>query len=245
MKLVLIGGGNIGVTDESKPYTLRTVHEEIVNMSGKKFPRVLYIGFNQRADYYFGVLKKSFSELGAQCSYLSFREFDNEKTVESKFKRADIIYLPGGNTLSYMRLIKKHGLGKYILESVQNDKVVSGISAGAIMLCKFGSSDARKSEILPKKYTKVTGLGFVDALFVPHFSTSDRKFDIERMMKSTKNKVAIACDENCAIEIDGEHYKVLISEKGAKAFKCFYRKDEFFVQELEQVGLLKDLLSIK
>ena len=107
MKLVLIGGGNTARDDQEKAYNLDEIDNQIVNLANKKFPRLLYIGFNIRADYYFSHIKRTFMEKGCQCEYLRFNEFDNAKTVENKFKRADIIFLPGGNTLEYMKKIRK------------------------------------------------------------------------------------------------------------------------------------------
>ena len=52
--------------------------------------------------------------LGCQCEYLKYDEFDNQKTVDGKFKRADILYLGGGNTLFYMKQIKKYNLAPII-----------------------------------------------------------------------------------------------------------------------------------
>ena len=61
---------------------------------------------------------------GCQCEYLRFTDFDNIKTVENKFKRADIIFLPGGNTLEYMKQIRKFNLGEYIKEQIPEKNVM-------------------------------------------------------------------------------------------------------------------------
>ena len=158
MKLVAIGGGNYSLNDAEKPYNLDAIDDEIVKLANKKCPRLLYLGFNIRADYYFSNIKKIFMAKGCQCEYLRFSEFDNQKTVENKFKRADIIFLPGGNTLDYMKKIRKFGLGDYIKLASERGAVLAGISAGAIIYFDAGCSDSRKSETVPKKYTKVNGV---------------------------------------------------------------------------------------
>ena len=108
MKIVAIGGGNYSLDDETKPYNVEKINQEIVKLANKNHPRLLNIGFNIRSDYYYSFIKKIFSSFGCQCEYLRFNEFDNVKTVEGKFKRADIIFLPGGNTLNYMKQVKSH-----------------------------------------------------------------------------------------------------------------------------------------
>lgn len=109
MRIVLIGGGDVGTTDNS-PYNLKEIDETIVKLTGKAHPRILFFGFTERANFTFGAMKKNFMALGAQCEYLSYRDFLNTKTIESKFKRADAIYIGGGNTLTFMRDIKKYQL---------------------------------------------------------------------------------------------------------------------------------------
>ena len=85
MKIVAIGGGNYALDDTEKPYNVEIINEEIVKLSNKKHPRFLNIGFNIRSDYYFSFIKKIFSRMGCQCEYLRFNEFDNFKTVDSKW----------------------------------------------------------------------------------------------------------------------------------------------------------------
>jgi len=130
MKIVAIGGGNLRLGDDAKPYNLDKINEEIVKLANKKCSRLLlYIGFNIHADYYFSQIKTIFMEKGCQCSYLNFRELSNIKTVESKLKRADIIFLPGGNTLEYMKKVRKFKIDKYLLEAAQRGAVLAGIWA--------------------------------------------------------------------------------------------------------------------
>ena len=180
--------------------------------------------------------------LGVQCTYLKYTELENEKTVESKFKRANILFFNGGNTIEFMKKIKKYHLDKYIAEAVSRDVVCAGISAGAIIFHKFGSSDSRTYKGAETKFTKVTGLGFIDAMFLPHYSNSARPLDMLRMAKKIK-QVAICADNQTALEICGEEYKVIKSNSEAKIYKSFNNNGQFFTAELEQSGKVKDLLK--
>ena len=93
MRIVAIGGGEIGTT--SDVYNLKEIDEEIVKMTNKAHPILLFVGFNERANYFFGKLKKNYMELGVQCTYLKYTELENQRKAESKFKRADIIFKQG------------------------------------------------------------------------------------------------------------------------------------------------------
>ena len=167
MRIVAIGGGEIGTTSDI--YNLKSIDEEIVKMTNKAHPILLFVGFNERANYFFGKLKKNYMELGVQCTYLKYTELCNEKKVESKFKRADIIFMNGGNTVEYMKNIKKNNIDIYFKSALERNVILCGISAGAICYHKFGSSDSRNYKNNESKFTKVSGMGFVDAIFSPHF----------------------------------------------------------------------------
>lgn len=241
MRFVLIGGGDIGTTAE-KPYSLKEIDEEIVKMTGKAHPVMLFVGFNERANYIFGTMKKIYMALGVQCTYLKYTELSLEKKVESKFKRADIIYLNGGNTIFYMQMIRKYGLSKYLKTAIERNAIMCGISAGAIIYCAYGSSDSRTYKNNENKFTKVRGLGFVDALFSPHYSNSNRPLDIKRMTKRLK-QISICADNNTALIIDNEKYMVIKSDKNANIYKCYHKNNQFFSYILPENGKTTDLIS--
>ena len=69
MKIVAIGGGNYSLDDMEKPYNVEEINKAIVNLSNKKSPRFLNIGFNVRSDYYFSFMKKIFMRLGCQFKF--------------------------------------------------------------------------------------------------------------------------------------------------------------------------------
>lgn len=240
MKLVLIGGGNFG-NYESEPYNLDVIDEKILELAEKSHPRLLFVGFNIRANRIFGALKKQMLKNGVQCEYLNYTEFDNQKTIECKFKRADIVYLGGGNTIDYMQKIRKFGLDKKLTESVNQNKVMVGISAGAIILSKLGSSDSRHYKN-GNKFTAVKGLGFLDICLAPHFTNSGRKEDMSRLMKNKSRLVAVGLDELCALVVNGERFEVVETNDSSKAYKMFYKNGEFVMKDLEKLGKLSDLL---
>lgn len=245
MKIVAIGGGNLNLNDEEKPYNLDGINDEIVKLSNKKCPRLLYIGFNIRADFYFSMIKTIFSSKGCQCIYLNFREFNNLKTVECKFKRADIIFLPGGNTLDYMKQTRKYGLDEFLVDAANRGCVMAGISAGAIMCFDAGSSDSRNYGGEKKIYTKVKGIGLENGLVAPHFMTSDRPNDLPRMLKNLKKgTIAFGIDECAALVIDDDNYKIITTKDGMGAYKCYIKNGKYFQEKLAKEGKKLELYKI-
>lgn len=241
MKLVLIGGGDYGTKPE-KPYNLKAIDEKIVKLSGKAHPRLLFLSFSIKSNYTFGFMKKYYTQMGAQCEQLLFSEFGNEKTVESKFKRADIIYIGGGNTIHFMNVLKKYGLDEKIIEASKQNKVIAGRSAGAIIISAFGSSDSRKYQ-QSGKFTCVKGLGILDIVFAPHYLQSGRELDMPRLMKNKKRMVAIGMDSCASLVVDETNFEVVATNDSSCGYKCFYNQNSFVQKKLDNFGKLNDLIA--
>ncbi|MCL2621764.1 MAG: Type 1 glutamine amidotransferase-like domain-containing protein [Firmicutes bacterium] len=237
MKIVAIGGGENG--REGYPYEIKEIDEEIVRLADKSHPNYLFIGFasGQWADSYFSVMEKNFGQLGCRCEQLKESQLNDEELTRKKIQAADIIYVGGGNTLRLMKLFRKFGLDKLLEIAGQRGAILCGVSAGAICWCKYGNSDSRRLLI------RVAGLGFINALFCPHFDKeSARQADLVRMMKTTAG-VALAFEECTALKIIGDNYEIIKSRPTAKAYKCFYYIGEYKKVEISASGSLTKLLQ--
>lgn len=245
MKIVAMGGGQNG--RPGKPYETKRFDEEIVKMSGKDNPNFLFIAFTQKraedAEYYFEIINKNFTALGCICEHLREKDLSNINIVKNKIENADIIYVGGGNTLRLMNILRKYKIDAMLENAGNKGVVLCGISAGAICWHSFGNSDSRKFTSNSKQLIKVTGLGFIPALYCPHYNVEKtRQKDLKRMMKTTKG-VALAFDNCTALKIDDENYQVLKSKDKAKAWKCYWSKGEYVKKELSDYGDVNQLTS--
>ena len=245
MRILAMGGGENG--RPGKPYEIKKFDEEIVKMTGKKNPTFLFISFTQKsvegAENYYNVIYNNFTNLGCKCEHLRERDLQNMNVVDKKITEADIIYVGGGNTLRLMNILRKYHIDEMLRSAGENGTILCGISAGAICWHNFGNSDSRKFTSDSTKLIKVTGLGFIPALYCPHYDDKGaRQEDLKRMMKTTKG-VALAFESCTALKIVDNEYWVLKTKEEVKAWKCYWFKGEYVKKELSAKGNITDLTS--
>jgi len=115
-----------------------------------------------------------------------------------------------------------------------DDKVLCGVSAGAICWCDFGNSDSRRFTSGSEQFIRVRGFGFVHVLMCPHFDVEIRRqADLPRMMRTTYGIPAVALDNGAALVINEDKVKIITSIEGAKARKCYWKNGEYFEKPLD------------
>jgi Peptidase E len=173
-KMVLIGGG-------SYRKSAKSLFEVGLDLSGKEKPNVLVIAtpqskqpdFRKKVD---GLNEMIGKEIGTNVDVLhNFGETPDKKTMQEKFNKSDVIYISGGNTRHAMDLWKKHGIDTMLSNAMQQGKVMSGQSAGALAWFREGMSDSNLfdyAEGTPWDFTTVKGMGQIDTLATPHFNST-------------------------------------------------------------------------
>ena len=231
MKLMLIGGGDIGRSNTK--YETKEIDEKIVKLSNKENPNFLFIGLASNfSDSYYKVIKDIYKNLGCKTGKISNKTLTHIEVVEEKIKNADIIYIGGGDTVKLVNILKENKINKMLKEKLDTESVLVGISAGAISYLKSGLSDTEIINNISNNYVKVDGLGFIDYMFVPHFSSdSKKKKDLEKVLKNDKDSIALCVDNCAAIEIIDGHINVVKSDIKAKAYKAVY-KDKLYLEEI-------------
>ena len=232
MKMVLIGGGDIGRNNTK--YETKEIDEEIVKLTNKEKPNFLFIGLaSSFADSYYKVIKDIYKNLGCETGKISNKTLTHMEVVEKKINEADIIYIGGGNTVKLVDTLKETGMDKMLKKSGENGCVLAGISAGAITYCKSGLSDIEIMEGVSDNYVKVDGLGFLDYMFAPHFSSDPKKKDDLKKVLDENKKITALCTDNCAaLEFINNDIKIIKSNKDACVFKAYY-DNEFKIDEIK------------
>ena len=219
-KIVAIGGGEISERETE------AIDRRIIELTGKTQPKALFIptassdapGYIETFEAYYG------GHLGCQTRSLQLTQdppaFDE---MSALVLDSDLIYVGGGNTFGMMKLWRRLGLDTVLAEAASRGIVLSGLSAGAICWFKYGHSDSRSFSSTPKwDYIRVSGLGFVNAIYCPHYHFEKREHSFSQTI-AKRGGIGIACDNNAAIEIVGEHYRILTSAPTGKAYKLFKR----------------------
>ena len=201
-------------------------------MVGKKNPAFLFIGFASGSTSYGDVMANIYKPLGCECTQLYEKELNDTALTKSKIEQADIIYVGGGNTLRLMKMFRKFGIDKLLRIAGENGTVLCGVSAGAICWCKYGQSDFRKFQNGSDRFGRVTGLGFINVLFSPHYDDIKRQKDLPYMMKNNKGLVALAFYNCSALKIVGNKYEIIKSNENAQAKKCFWNNGNLEIEIL-------------
>lgn len=224
MKIVAIGGGEIGKSGMS--YETKEIDEEIVKIAGKEKPKFLFIGLaSSFADSYYKIIKDIYKNLGCETGKISNKTLTHMEVVESKIKEADIIYVGGGDTSKLMSIVRETKMDVMLKEAMERNCVMAGISAGAIIWCKKGLSDYQIMNNISDNYASIDGLGFIDYMFVPHFSSDPKKeIDLKNIIRKTDTDCL--CIDNCAaIEVINNDIKIIKSDKNSKGFFVSYKKE--------------------
>jgi dipeptidase E len=219
------------------PQTL-SIDKEIIHLSGKSKPRLLFIptaslddeGYCERINDHFG------KRLGCRVeTLLLYRDRPTENLIKQLILKADIIYVGGGNTLRMMNLWRHLGIDKLMNQARLSGTVLSGLSAGCICWFRQGNSDSRKfADKNDNTLIKVSGLNYVDTLICPHYDVERHRQPALKIMMKRSKGVAIALENCTAIEIVDNNYRILSSMKNKNAWKVYWHKGHYRKEKLIQ-----------
>lgn len=228
-KIVAVGG-----LDEDPA---QTIPREIVRLAQKASPHALYIptagGDSEEWWQHFqGIFAQ---QLGCSTDVLwLLREQPTLQQIEGKILSADIIWVGGGNTLKMMKRWRKLGVDRVLLQAYERGIVLSGISAGSICWFKDGHSDSMSFYGSQQwNYVRVRGLGLIPATHCPHYHAEHREEDFSRMI-ATHGGLGLALDNNVALEVIDDQYRIVTSRPEAHGYKVYKKHGEVVVEEIEQ-----------
>jgi len=190
-------------------------------------------------ELYIEAFKKQYEGLGATVSVLNLiTDNPSDEDIESMILGADAIYVSCGSSYLMIEEWRKRGVDKLLRQAYNKGTVISGLSAGAIAWSKYCNSDS----FYANKSSRLEALGWINALICPHYdSESYRQESFKNMIKETPELVGIALDEHAAIEIINDEYRIHSYGPGGKAYKCYWKNEEYFTEEITSIDGFKPL----
>ena len=224
---------------------LQPIVDKVVELSGVDLPKVLYVGTASfdRTDKFLRQTK-AFREMGCEIRRLDLSEKDTVPSIDQMkelvVEWAEVIMCSGGNTLHALLRWKEVGLDLLMKEASLKGVVLCGGSAGAG--CWFSSlhtdslrpdntknrehvlNELSEEELSDWDYTKISALGFVDAMCVPHFDATGtngmkRSEHAEEMLKKDPSTLAIGVENDAALVIVGNE-ALAVSGDGKVSVSC-------------------------
>lgn len=170
MKLVFYSGGHAQENE--------ILDHKLLSLSrNKKLSMAVIPACSYVSDEYFEEILEQYQPLGVK----KIIKFDADRPNSVVFKKllfkTDIIHLGGGNTYYFLKHLKKSGLFGELKKWCSKGGILTGLSAGAIIMTKniatagFPAFDKDENE---EKIKNFSGLGLVDFLFFPHYRNSKR-----------------------------------------------------------------------
>jgi dipeptidase E len=236
-RIIAIGGGEIGRT--GYPVETTAIDEEIVRVSGKIRPKLLFIPTaTSDSQVYIDAAERHFGgTLGCKVDSLCLiRDNLSENEIRDKIDSADIIYVGGGSTDLMLDVWEKYNVGQ-LLKEASGEKVLSGLSAGAI--CWGIKTDGTVHECLE----------LVDLYFCPHYDERKEKFagKSERFKQFLKDKtsVGIGLGDLSAFEVTGDKFRIIAGDDKAAAYAVFWENGVCREVRLVADGQFRDMSNLK
>ena len=239
-KIVAIGGGENGYG--TSLYETGLFDKEIIALTKKERPNFLFIGLaNDNPDSYYQVMRNIYEGIyDCKTDYLTLDEVVCFDTVKRKIDHADIVYVGGGNTTKLIELFHIYDIDSLLREAYETtDKVLCGVSAGAICWCRYGNSSDDDNVFKSK------GIGLLDILFCPHFITENFRAEPLKEMLKTTGVPALAVDY-AALEVVGNEFRILRLDENSTCQKCYWKDGEYITKELfyDEFSDIEELYSM-
>lgn len=203
MKLVFYSGG-----DEKDN---RHLDKDFIQLIGKKNPVVTFIpSSSYLSEQEFKVFVKHYSKFRIS-RFIHFPvDVPFDKILFQEVMRSDAIHMGGGNTFYFLHSLRKAKLLPQLRAFVKRGGVLTGLSAGAIMMTEniqmaaYPEFDRDENTV---GISNLSAMNLVDFHFFPHFKNSPR-YDVA-FKKFTKlhNKIIYACPDGAGLVVDGEELR--------------------------------------
>lgn len=243
--IAAIGGGELRLGETFE------LDRGIVELTGKKDPRVLFIPTaSGDPESYCACFSDVYGrQLGCLTDELLLvRKEPSASEIEDKILSADLIYVGGGNTGTMLSVWRERGVDRLLAEAYRKGTVLSGLSAGSICWFRHGQSEI-DSDDSPDgfEYTVLEGLGLIPAFHCPHYNEGRRAEEFFRMMREHPDP-GVAIDNGAALFIRDGEYRIVSAREDAFVHMLYAIDGEVTIEKLAPTACwknAKDLLHYR
>lgn len=203
MKLVLYSGG------VEKDNVL--LDKAFLDILGKKNPVVTFIpSSSYLSEQEFKAFVRHYSKFKI-TRFIHFPvDVPFDRIIFQEMMRSDAIHLAGGNTFYFLNSLRKAKLMNELRYFVERGGVLTGLSAGAILMTEnidmAAYPDFDRDENLVN-LKNLSALHLLDFAFFPHFKNSARYDAAFKRYSKNKKKVIYACPDGSGVVINGEEVR--------------------------------------
>ena len=219
MKLVLYSGGH--------DFENIQLDRHLIDLVATNYPQITYIpSCSYLCDSDFHDFIKQYEKFNIH-NIINFPiDLPYTDVLKNEVLKSDIIHLSGGNTYYFLKYLRKTGMINELKRFVRNGGVLTGLSAGAIIMTKsietagFPEFDRDHND---EKLRNFKAMNLVDFEFFPHYRNSKR-YDKEILDYSRNQDFPIyACPDGSGIVVKNNEISFV-----GKTF-CFYQGKKFIV----------------
>ncbi|MBQ7499785.1 MAG: S-layer homology domain-containing protein [Clostridia bacterium] len=216
------------------------IYDEMIWMTGKEKPNVLYIGMASQDPSRYESAQTIFGDArGCEVDRLLLEDLENGNAAK-KIEWADLINVGGGDSRMLIARLRKYGTDALLREAAANGTVMTGSSAGAICFCGYGASGVGNNVFL-----NITATGCVDLEICPHGFEELRVEAMKEFLPSRPGLVGVAVG-GCALEIYEGKFRIYSCEDYASTAARYYSLGgEVFSEDINSMEWrpLDELLS--
>ena len=205
MKLVFYAGG------DDKDNLL--LDKAFVDLIGKKNPVVTFIpSSSYLSEQEFKVFVRHYSKFKI-TRFIHFPvDVPFDRILLQEVLRSDAIHMAGGNTFYFLNSLRKAKLLPQLRHFVQRGGVLTGLSAGAIIMTEdiemaaYPEFDRDENTV---NLSNLSSLNLVDFAFFPHFKNSSRYDIVFKRYSRLRNKVIYACPDGSGLLVNDQELRFI------------------------------------
>jgi peptidase E len=188
--------------------------EFLSGLTGKEWPRVLYIGTASAEDPEQAL--RTYDRFGSfgDVTRLEFFPWPPEE-LRSTVLDQDLIFVGGGNTANMLAIWRLHGVDELLREALEAGVVLSGSSAGGICWFEHGVTDSFGPQLAPMEC-----LGFLPGSFCPHWDDEENRRPVFHDLLKGGFPAGYAADAGVGLRfVDGELQGAVGCDEGTSAYR--------------------------